>query len=84
MAIDLHELPGERFAFRFYDGDDRRIVVWSSTRRGRSSRSTGPTSPSGSANSYYETGALAFDPEAMVHFLRKKSGRRDGPGSNRC
>ena len=27
LAIDLHELPGGTFAFRYYDGDDRRIVV---------------------------------------------------------
>ena len=27
MTIDLRELPGGTVAFRYYDGDDRRIVV---------------------------------------------------------
>src|SRR4030067_1406279 len=28
VGLDLHALPEDLFAFRFYDGDDRRIVVF--------------------------------------------------------
>ncbi len=28
VSIDLHEISRDRFAFRFYDGDDRCVVVF--------------------------------------------------------
>lgn len=80
VGIDLHVLPDDRFAFRFYDGDDRRIVVFvfDSTmdileeHRAHIAEWLG--------DDYYETGMRAFDPEDMVNMLRLKvRGEEDAP-----
>jgi hypothetical protein len=71
VAIDLHDLGEGGFAFRFYDGDDRRIVVfvfdggWDILEELRAHVAEWL------GEIYYDSGALAFDPEAMVHFLKK-------------
>ncbi len=72
IGIDLQVLPGERFAFRFYDGDDRRIVVFVfdgtldivEEHRAHLAEWLG--------DEYHESGMKAFDPEEMVKMLRGK------------
>ena len=86
MAIDLHELPGGTFAFRFYDGDDRRIVVLVCDADGGILEEFRAHIAEWLGELYYESGALAYDAEAMLHLLRKKSeeaGVADG-GADRC
>jgi hypothetical protein len=76
VAIDLHELPEGRFAFRFYDGDDRRIVVFVFDVRWEILEEHRAHVAEWLGDVYYDSGALAFDPEAMVHFLRKSEEER--------
>ena len=86
MAIDLHELPGGTFAFRFYDGDDRRVVVLVCDAEGGILEEHRAHIAEWLGELYYESGALAYDAEAMLHLLRKKSeeaGVPDG-GADRC
>jgi hypothetical protein len=73
MAIDLRELPGEQFAFRYYDGDDRRIVVLVCDAEGGILEEFRAHIAEWLGELYYESGALAFDAEAMLHLLRKIS-----------
>jgi hypothetical protein len=73
MAIDLRELPGEQFAFRYYDGDDRRIVVLVCDAEGGILEEFRAHIAEWLGELYYESGALAFDAEAMLHLLRKMS-----------
>ena len=73
MAIDLRELPGEKFAFRFYDGDDRRIVVLVCDAEGGILEEFRAHIAEWLGDLYYESGALAYDADAMLHLLRKKS-----------
>jgi hypothetical protein len=86
MAIDLHELPGENFAFRFYDGDDRRIVVLVCDAEGEIVEEYRAHIAEWLGELYYETGALAYDADAMLHLLRKKSeeDRASSFASDRC
>jgi hypothetical protein len=73
VGIDLHVLPGERYAFRFYDGDDRRVAVFVfetdltivSEYRAHIAEWLG--------DEYYQSGPKAFIPEEMVLMLRRKS-----------
>jgi hypothetical protein len=72
LGIDLHELPGGTFAFRFYDGDDRCVAVFVfdagfdilEEHRAHIGEWLGDL--------YHDSGALAFDPDAILHVLRKK------------
>lgn len=73
MAIDLRELSGEQFAFRYYDGDDRRIVVLVCDAEGGILEEFRAHIAEWLGELYYESGALAFDAEAMLHLLRKMS-----------
>jgi len=73
LAIDLSELPGGTFAFRYYDGDDRRIVVLVFDAEGDILEELRAHIAEWLGELYYETGALAYDAEAMLHLLRKKS-----------
>ena len=73
MSIDLHELPGGTFAFRFYDGDDRRIVALVCDAEGGILEELRAHIAEWLGELYYETGALAYDADAMLHLLRKKS-----------
>ena len=72
MAIDLRELPGETFAFRYYDGDDRRIVVLVCDAEGGILEEFRAHIAEWLGDLYYESGALAYDSDAMLHLLRKK------------
>ena len=86
MAIDLLELSGGTFAFRYYDGDDRRVVVLVCDEAGGILEEFRAHIAEWLGELYYETGALAYDAEAMLHLLRKKSeegGVPDGE-ADRC
>jgi hypothetical protein len=72
MAIDLHELPGGTFVFRYYDGDDRRIVALVCDTEGGILEEHRAHIAEWLGELYYESGALAYDSEAMLHLLRKK------------
>ncbi len=73
MAIDLCGLPGGTFAFRYYDGDDRRIVVLVCDAEGEILEEFRAHIAEWLGDLYYESGALAYDADAMLHLLRKKT-----------
>ena len=73
MAIDLLEQPDGTFAFRFYDGDDRRVVVLVCDADGGILEEHRAHIAEWLGELYYESGALAYDADAMLHLLRKKS-----------
>lgn len=72
IGIDLQELPGDRYAFRFYDGDDRRIAVFVLDVEGEIVEEHRAHVAEWLGDLYHETGLMAFDPEAMLNLLRKK------------
>ena len=86
MAIDLLEMPGGTFAFRYYDGDDRRVVVLVCDADGGILEEFRAHIAEWLGDLYYESGALAFDADAMLHLLRKKSeeGRVPDGKAERC
>jgi hypothetical protein len=86
MSIDLHELPGGNFAYRYYDGDDRRIVVLVCDADGGILEEFRAHIAEWLGDLYYGSGALAYDGEAMLHLLRKKEGEAGAPGggADRC
>jgi hypothetical protein len=73
MSIDLHDLQDGTFAFRYYDGDDRRIVVLVCDADGGILEEHRAHIAEWLGELYYESGALAYDADAMLHLLRKKS-----------
>ena len=82
VAIDLHELPDGAYAFRYYDGDDRRVVVLVCDLDGGILEEFRAHIAEWLGDLYYESGALAFDADAMLHLLRKKSGEGGVPAGN--
>lgn len=86
MSIDLRELPDGTFAFRYYDGDDRRIVVLVCNAEGEILEEFRAHIAEWLGELYYESGALAYDADAMLHLLRKKSEEDGvtGKGADRC
>ena len=78
IGIDLRELPDGNFAFRFYDGDDRRIVVFVFDRTLDILEEHRAHLAEWLGNEYHESGMAAFDPEEMILMLRKKILPGDG------
>jgi len=74
VAIDLTSLPEDRFAFRFYDGDDRCIVVFVADADGTIHEEHRAHIAEWLGDVYYESGALAFDPEALLLVLKETMG----------
>ena len=72
VAIDLVEVPEGRGAFRFYDGEDRRIVVFVFDGEGGIHEEFRAHIGDWLGDLYHDSGALAYDAEAMIHILRKK------------
>jgi hypothetical protein len=72
VEIDLLELPEKRFAFRFYDGDDRRVVVFVLDSEGEIVEEHRAHIAEWLGDLYHDTGLMAFDPDAMADLLRKK------------
>ena len=78
VAIDLVALQDGRCAFRFYDGEDRRIVAFVFDAAGELVEEHRAHIAEWLGDLYHETGALAFDAEAMVHILQKKLRQAEG------
>jgi hypothetical protein len=72
VAIDLHKLPDDTFAFRFYDGDDRRVVAYVFNAQWEILEEHRAHIAEWLGDRYYDSGALAFDPEAMAYLLRNE------------
>lgn len=72
VGIDLSVLPDGLFSYRFYDGDDRRIVVFvfDETLDIREEHRAHIAEWLG--DEYYESGIIAFLPEDLVMMLRRK------------
>ncbi|MGE5753598.1 MAG: hypothetical protein ACM319_08155 [Deltaproteobacteria bacterium] len=72
IGIDLQALPDGRFAYRFYDGDDRHIVVFVfdatldivEEHRAHIAEWLG--------DDYHKTGIVAFIPDDLLEMLRRK------------
>lgn len=80
IGIDLQTLPDGRYAYRYYDGDDRRIVVFVfdadldilEEHRAHIAEWLG--------EEYHKSGILAFIPEDLLAMLRRKMfGTGGGP-----
>ena len=78
IGIDLQVLPDERFAFRFYDGDDRRVVVFVFDRTQDIVEEHRAHIAEWLENEYHEMGMQAFIPEEMIKMLRKKLSPEEG------
>ncbi len=72
IGIDLAVLPNDRFAFRFYDGDDRCIVVFVLDAQLNILRELRAHIAEWLEDEYYESGMEAFFAEDMVKMLRAK------------
>mgnify|MGYP007084745207 CR=1 FL=1 len=72
IGIDLKVLPGEKFAFRFYDGDDRCIVVFVLDAQLNITRELRAHIAEWLEDEYYESGMEAFFAGDMVKMLRAK------------
>ena len=72
VVIDLHVLPEELFAFRFYDGDDRCIVVFVFDKELNILRELRAHIAEWLEDEYYKSGMEAYFAENMVKMLRRK------------
>jgi hypothetical protein len=72
VGIDLHTLPDDLFAFRFYDGDDRRIVVFVLDPELNIVRELRAHIADWLEDEYYKSGMEAFLADRMVGMLRRK------------
>ena len=73
LSIDLHELPDGKFAYRHYDGDDRCVAVFVFDAGFDILEEYRAHVGEWLGDLYHATGALAFDPDAILHILRKKT-----------
>ncbi len=72
IGIDLKVLPQEKFAFRFYDGDDRCIVVFVLDADLNILRELRAHIAEWLEDEYYKSGMEAFFAGDMVKMLRAK------------
>jgi hypothetical protein len=79
VVIDLHILPEDHFAFRFYDGDDRCVVVFVFDRELNILRELRAHIAEWLQEDYYKSGIEAFFADNMVKLLRRKI---QGEGGN--
>ncbi len=79
IGIDLKVLPGERFAFRFYDGDDRCIVVFVLDAKLNILRELRAHIAEWLEEEYYASGMEAYFAGDMVKMLRAKVAGQDKP-----
>lgn len=80
VGIDLHPMAEGRFAFRFYDGDDRCIVVFVMDTELNILRELRAHIAEWLVEEYYESGIEAFLADRMVKMLRRKvTGEDPGP-----
>lgn len=79
IGIDLKVLPGETFAFRFYDGDDRCIVVFVLDAKLNILRELRAHIAEWLEEEYYASGMEAYFAGDMVKMLRAKVAGQDKP-----
>jgi len=72
VAIDLQPLPDDLVAFRFYDGDDRRVVVFVLDAELNIVRELRAHIAEWLEDEYYKSGFEAFLPDRMVGMLHRK------------
>lgn len=72
VAIDLVGMPEGKGAFRYYDGEDRRVVVFVLDAEWEIVEEYRAHIGDWLGDLYHDSGALAYDAEAMIHILRKK------------
>lgn len=72
VTIDLHALPDDLFAFRFYDGDDRCVVVFVFDKELNITRELRAHIAEWLQEEYYQSGIEAFLAGNMVRMLRRK------------
>lgn len=72
VTIDLHVLLDDLFAFRFYDGDDRCVVVFVFDKELNITRELRAHIAEWLQEEYYESGIEAFLAGNMVRMLRRK------------
>jgi hypothetical protein len=72
VVIDLHVLPEDLYAFRFYDGDDRCVVVFVFDRELNIVRELRAHIAEWLKDEYYKSGMEAFFAGNMVKMLRQK------------
>ena len=80
VVIDLHVLPEDLFAFRFYDGDDRCVVVFVFDRELTILRELRAHIAEWLKEEYYASGMEAFLAGNMVRMLRRRvQGEEENP-----
>lgn len=72
IGIDLHPMKEGRFAFRFYDGDDRCIVVFEMDAELTIVRELRAHIAEWLEDEYYESGIEAFLADRLVGMLSRK------------
>ena len=78
VGIDLQTLPDDLFAYRFYDGDDRCIVVFVLDRELNIVRELRAHIAEWLDDEYYKSGMEAFLADRMVRMLHWKVKGEDG------
>ena len=78
VVIDLQPIPEDLFAFRFYDGDDRCIVVFVLDQELNIVREKRAHIAEWLEDEYYKSGMEAFLADRMVSMLRRKVGEENG------
>ena len=78
VGIDLQTLPDDLFAYRFYDGDDRCIVVFVLDRELNIVRELRAHIAEWLEDEYYKSGMEAFLADRMVRMLHWKVKGEDG------
>jgi hypothetical protein len=79
VGIDLHVLADGRYAFRFYDGDDRCVVVFVFDEKLNITRELRAHIAEWLEEEYYGSGMEAFFAGNMVRKLRRKIQGEEGP-----
>lgn len=80
VGIDLHLLTDGQYAFRFYDGDDRCVVVFVFDEKMNITRELRAHIAEWLQEEYYGSGMEAFFAGKMVKLLRRKvRGEEDSP-----
>jgi len=72
VGIDLQPLPDDLFAFRFYDGDDRRVVVFVLDAELNIVRELRAHIAEWLEDEYYKSGIEAFLADRLVGMLHRK------------
>lgn len=82
IGIDIQALPGELYAYRYYDGDDRRIVVFVFDRDLDILEEHRAHIAEWLGDEYHKSGLVAFIPDDLLMMLRRKlSGGGDSPAA---